>query len=291
MVREGRSGFWKRGHESDAMKQRQETPGTYHKMDAEETIWEEERRSGHREHKVSKQHSHGDRHHHRHRHGKGRENPASTDTSLELGDKREEEVYKDSLYSPAPLDSLDGRDGRSTRGDSVRGREGEASPGRFSPRPRRTTSWDAPNEVYAEGMYDHMGKRAEMDRRVNQEMERRTIEARIIQEQINRGEGRIIQDTVPRSGAAESGQLRGGAPQILPGPTKDSLTLATAMVRPGASGKYKQPPSVAQKPDKKIYNKLGMEELWPGLWEEFSKLLSDLSVKRTSKKREFLNLL
>ena len=35
-------------------------------------------------------------------------------------------------------------------------------------------------------------------------------------------------------------------------------------------GKVKVPPPVPVKPGKPGYNKMGMDELWPGGWEEYS---------------------
>ena len=207
------------------MKHRGETPGTYHKMDTEETIWEEDRR--HRTH-----------HHHRHRRGRSREQQGSTDNSVEMrggaGGGMEEE-YKDSLYSPAPVDSLNSREYSPRPGGGGGARDD--GPGRFSPRPRRqsSTTWESQNnEMNCGDIYDQMGKRGK--------------------------EGRVVQDQVPRGGAAETGQLRGGV-----GGGGGGAGVRSGKMKVGS------PPPVAQKPDKKIFNKLGMEELWPGSWEEFSK--------------------
>ena len=66
---------------------------------------------------------------------------------------------------------------------------------------------------------------------------------------------------------------------IEPGRPGSGLAAAAALVRGDTytpekittGGKVKVPPPVPVKPGKPGYNKMGMDELWPGGWEEYSK--------------------
>ena len=81
----------------------------------------------------------------------------------------------------------------------------------------------------------------------------------------------------PRKNEHQPGKLRA---YIEPGRPGSGLAAAAALARgePHAYGakespaaKLKVPPPVPQKPDKSKYNKMGMDELWPGGWDEYSK--------------------
>lgn len=255
----------------------QETRGTYNKM-------EEEREGGGRRHKH--------RHHSHHRHGSRTERTdressrnggrqTSTDTSLDLGPSREhvaadsmdvESKYQDSLYSQQPTkDSLYGPGRESIySGGEDRYLSGSERPpgGRFSPRPR-SKGWDSGREQRGENTFDH----------VSRGMGRRGQEERIWQDPVSRG--------------AESGQIRAAPPQghrdnssrssrqpepsplragyIEPGRPGSGLAAAAALARGEVTGpRGKVPPPVAQKPEKARYNKLGMEEVWAGGWDDYS---------------------
>ena len=227
-------------------------PGTYHKMEDGE---------GGRRHKH-RHHSH--HRHHRERHSEARQYQPSTDTSLEINSRQN---YEDSLYGPAVKDSLySGEEGGGHHSDARL-----TSPGRFSPRPHS-------RERHAENTFDQ----------VSRGHHRRSQEDRIWQDPVSRG--------------AESGQIRSAGDQthqthqtsrkpadptnlrvyIEPGRPGSGLAAAAALVRGDvytpekiSGSKVKVPPPVAQKPPGPArttsYNKMGMEELWPGGWEEYSK--------------------
>ena len=244
-------------------------PGTYQKMEDGEGG----RRHKHRHHSHHK-HRHGEGSRHGERSQQGGYHP-STDTSLEINTKEGinfdvESTYKDSLYSPAPQQSVYGpglRDSLYSGDEGGRGQQ--QSPGRER----------EPRERHAENTFDAVTKH----------QSRRGQEERIWQDAVSRG--------------AESGQIRGGqesesrSAQPRPQPTKpDHHLRARGFIEPGRPGsglaaaaalargdviyspkelgvKPKVPPPVPQKPDKaqvQKYNKLGMEELWPGGWDEYS---------------------
>lgn len=235
-------------------------PGTYHKMEDGE---------------GGRRHKHRHHSHHRHRHGdRDRERDSrhyqpSTDTSLEITSRHNfdaESTYKDSLYNPkdslygpAVKDSLySGEEGgghHHQRGYNSGSETRLTSPGRFSPRPPS-------RERHAENTFDAVTKGHH----------RRSQEDRIWQDPVSRG--------------AESGQIRHTRkPQadptnlrvyIEPGRPGSGLAAAAALVRGDvytpekiSGAKVKVPPPVPQKPGK-TYNKMGMEELWPGGWEEYT---------------------
>ena len=227
-------------------------PGTYHKMEDGEGG----RRHKHRHHS----------HHRHHRHSEARQYQPSTDTSLEINSRHN---YDDSLYGPAVKDSLySGEEGGGHHSDTRL-----TSPGRFSPRPHS-------RERHAENTFDQ----------VSRGHHRRSQEDRIWQDPVSRG--------------AESGQIRsaGDTPHqtsrkpadptnlrvyIEPGRPGSGLAAAAALVRGDvytpekiSGSKVKVPPPVPQKPGpgRTSYNKMGMEELWPGGWEEYSKYQPVLSL-------------
>ena len=235
-------------------------PGTYHKMEDGE---------GGRRHKH-RHHSH--HRHHRERHSEARQYQPSTDTSLEINSRHN---YDDSLYGPAVKDSLySGEEGGGSHHSDTR----FTSPGRFSPRPHSPHS----RERHAENTFDQ----------VSRGQHRRSQEDRIWQDPVSRG--------------AESGQIRaaGDNPHlqttrkpadptnlrvyIEPGRPGSGLAAAAALVRGDvytpekiSGSKVKVPPPVPQKPPgpgRTSYNKMGMEELWPGGWEEYSKYQPVLSL-------------
>ena len=80
-----------------------------------------------------------------------------------------------------------------------------------------------------------------------------------------------------RKGETQHSKLRA---YIEPGRPGSGLAAAAALARgePHAyggardspAGKLKVPPPVPQKPDKSKYNKMGMDDLWPGGWDEYS---------------------
>ena len=263
-----------------------EMPGTYNKME------EGEEREGGRRHKH--------RHHSHHRHRGEREasrhgRQTSTDTSLDLGrtveeasmdveSKYQDSLYgpqqtKDSLYSPGRESLYSGEEGRYNSGGEAR------QGGRFSPRPH-SKGWDNAREQRGENTFDH----------VSRGMGRRGQEERIWQDPVSRGaESGQIRAPPPghghssrNSGKPEASPLRAG--YIEPGRPGSGLAAAAALARgephavQGGSSHTsrggKVPPPVAQKPEKAKYNKLGMEEVWAGGWEDYSEYHSHIYLHR-----------
>ena len=260
-------------------------PGTYHKMEEGEG-----RRHKHR-------HGHG---HHKHRHSghsNGGHHGPSTDTSLEIPRPADvESTYKDSLYNPK--DSLYG--GPGIKDSLYSGEEGgHHNRGYHSGSDTRLTSPEG--RRHAENTFDHVNKAREARVRSGSD--------RIWQDPVSRGaeSGQIIhrQDRtdiqniyLPGNsdlgghygkeghGYSKEGQLKVRKPDlrgyIEPGRPGSGLAAAAALVRGDSytpekittGGKVKVPPPVPQKPNTKQaghYNKVGMEELWPGGWDEYSK--------------------
>ena len=265
--------------ESDMGGQR-ETPGTYSKMEEGEGSGGGGRRHRHRHHS-----------HHRHRgerEGKGGGEGGrgggrnSTDTSLDMGRPGQEEhsmeaesKYQDSLYSPQPAkDSLYGGPGRDSVYSGEEGgryhRESDNGErgGRFSPRPR-SKGWDSGREQRGENTFDHVSRGAG----------RRGQEERIWQDPVSRGaesgQIRAVSQHQSRAAKTEASPLRAG--YIEPGRPGSGLAAAAALARgephaiQGGRGGAKVGPPVAQKPGK--YNKLGMEEVWAGGWDDYSEYI------------------
>ena len=257
-------------------------PGTYHKMS------EDNDRDGHRRHKH-RHHSH-----HKHRHGGHGQHHGSTDTSLEIPQHQRnnydvESTYKDSLYNPKDSlygggvkDSLySGDDGghhqHHQRGGYHSGSDTRlTSPARISPRHSDR------EQRHAENTFDHVTR--------TRETRGRSSGDRIWQDPVARGaeSGQIRSSTdiqniyLPSTDLAKSAaspvrkpDLRG---YIEPGRPGSGLAAAAALVRGDTytpekittGGKVKVAPPVPQKP-RQPHNKVtGMEELWPGGWEEYS---------------------
>ena len=285
-------------------------PGTYHKMEEHEGG----RRHKHRHHSHHK-HRHSDSKHGDRPaaatgySGSGSGHQASTDTSLEIAANMRhghsydvESTYKDSLYNPkdslygpGTKDSLySGEDGGGVQHQPRGYHSGSdtrlTSPGRFSPQRH------SDRERHAENTFDHVSKSGH-----NQ---RRSQEDRIWQDPVSRGaeSGQIRPSTdiqhiylptndrdQPKVRKPDPTNLRG---YIEPGRPGSGLAAAAALVRGDnytpekitTGGKVKVPPPVPQKPGKPgpgagagQYNKMGMDELWPGGWDEYSKLT--LSIK------------
>lgn len=226
-------------------------PGTYHKMEDGE---------------GGRRHKHRHHSHHRHRHSERSHHQASTDTSLEISTRHnyDDSLYnpKDSLYGPAVKDSLySGEEGgghHQHRGYNSGSDTRLTSPGRFSPRPPS-------RERHAENTFDAVTKG----------QHRRSQEDRIWQDPVSRGaeSGQIIHSRKPQQ---DPTNLR---VYIEPGRPGSGLAAAAALVRGDvytpekiSGAKVKVPPPVPQKPGKS-YNKMGMEELWPGGWEEYSEYI------------------
>ena len=230
--------------------QHADMPGTYHKMEEGEGG----RRHKHRHHS----------HHRHHRQSEARQYQPSTDTSLEINSRHN---YDDSLYGPAVKDSL------------YSGEEGDArltSPGRFSPRPH---SRERERERHAENTFDHVSRGGGQHRR--------SQEDRIWQDPVSRGaESGQINPPQPGRKAADPTNLR---VYIEPGRPGSGLAAAAALVRGDvytpekiSGSKVKVPPPVPQKPGgpgRTSYNKMGMEELWPGGWEEYSKYQHTITLQ------------
>ena len=264
------------GEVGSEMAKERETPGTYSKM--------EETESG--EQGGGRRHKH--RHHSHHRHRGDREasragRQTSTDTSLDLGRGPLEDLsldveskYQDSLYSPQPTkDSLYGQ-GRESLYSAEEGREGRYPDqrDRFSPRPRQREPRESreqrgeSREQRGENTFDH----------VSRGMGRRGQEERIWQDPVSRG-AESGQIRAPPSGPGhtsrgshkpEASPLRAG--YIEPGRPGSGLAAAAALARGEVvgAGRGKVPPPIAQKPEKAKYNKLGMEEVWAGGWDDYS---------------------
>ena len=270
-------------------------PGTYHKM--------EEGEGGGRRHKH-RHHSH-----HRHRHGERERSEArhqghqpSPDTSLEIASNvRAGGGYEDSLYGPnnGHNDSLySGEDGgqqqqHHTRGHGSGSETRLTSPGRYSDGGRHHSDREL---HHGENTFDHVTKGGQSGG------QRRSQKERIWQDPVSRGaeSGQIralttdIQniylpsssEAQPRGGRkpeqTSASQLRGW---IEPGRPGSGLAAAAALVRGDSytpvittGGKVKVPPPVPVKPGKPGYNKMGMDELWPGGWEEYSEYFTLLYI-------------
>lgn len=279
-------------------------PGTYHKM--------EEGEGGGRRHKHRHHSHHRHRHSERERsearhHGQQTQHQPSTDTSLEIaGNVRhgyEDSLYnpKDSLYGPnnGHNDSLySGEDGgqqqHHNRGHGSGSDTRLTSPGRYSDGGRHHSDRE---QRHGENTFDHVTKGGG-----HSGGQRRSQEERIWQDPVSRGaeSGQIralttdIQNIYLPSSSNEAAQPRGHRkPEqtssashlrgwIEPGRPGSGLAAAAALVRGDSytpekittGGKVKVPPPVPVKPGKPGYNKMGMDELWPGGWEEYSEYFS-----------------
>ena len=286
-----------------------EMPGTYHKMDEGEGGGRRHKHRHHSHHKhrhserERSESKHGDRD--RGQHGVSHPQP-STDTSLEFasnmrqGGGYEDSLYnpKDSLYGPGPgaKDSLySGEDNSGGQHQSPSAGGGRSygsgsdtrltSPGRYSDGGRHHSD----KERHGENTFDHVSKGG------HHGGQRRSQEERIWQDPVSRGaeSGQIRAPTdiqnIYLPGNSENGGQRSGhrKPEqtashirgwIEPGRPGSGLAAAAALVRGDSytpekittGGKVKVPPPVPVKPSKPGYNKMGMDELWPGGWEEYS---------------------
>jgi hypothetical protein len=243
-----------------------ETRGTYSKMSDGEQAGSGGRRGdgeGRRGDGEGRRHRHRHHSHHRHREGSRAGRQTSTDTSLDLGRPGEggepsleaESKYQDSLYSPQPTREPLYGPGR----DSVYSGE---EPGRLSPRPR-SKGWEREGR-HGENTFDHVSRGAG----------RRGQEERIWQDPVSRGaeSGQIRGPPAgqgSRAGKAEASPLRAG--YIEPGRPGSGLAAAAALARgePLQARGGKLGPPVAQKPEKARYNRLGMEEVWAGGWDDY----------------------
>ena len=278
-----------------------EMPGTYHKMEEGEGGG---RRHKHRHHSHHK-HRHSERERSEARHGghqpQQSHHQPSTDTSLEIasnvrhGGGYEDSLYnpKDSLYGPGHNDSLySGEDnsGGQQHNSSGGGGRGHGSgsdtrltsPGRYSDGGRHHSD----RERHGENTFDHVSKGG------HHGGQRRSQEERIWQDPVSRGaeSGQIRAPTdiqniyLPSTGeAGQATQRSHRRPEqatshirgwIEPGRPGSGLAAAAALVRGDTYTpekiKVKVPPPVPVKPGKPGYNKMGMDELWPGGWEEYS---------------------
>ena len=275
-------------------------PGTYHKMEAEQ-----ETSGGHRRHKH-RHHGHG--HKHRHERGEERESsrasrerhhpPAlSTDTSLEIPRPQyEDSLYspKDSLYGPGAKDSLysgdDGGHGGHHHQPHHRGYGSGSDTNRFSPRHSsdRESAAASGGRHAAENTFDAV-KRRSQEERIWQDAVARGAESGQIRARDPTDIQHIYLPSVSADKSGGGGRQRGEAAPaggsthlrgyIEPGRPGSGLAAAAALVRGDTytpekiavkSDKAKVPPPVPQKPRQQQYNKMGMEELWPGGWEEYS---------------------
>ena len=279
-------------------------PGTYHKMEAEQ-----ETSGGHRRHKH-RHHGHG--HKHRHERGEERESsrasrerhhpPAlSTDTSLEIPRPQyEDSLYspKDSLYGPGAKDSLysgdDGGHGGHHHQPHHRGYGSGSDTNRFSPRHSsdRESAAAGGGRHAAENTFDAV-KRRSQEERIWQDAVARGAESGQIRARDPTDIQHIYLPSVSADKSGGGGRQRGEAAPaggsthlrgyIEPGRPGSGLAAAAALVRGDTytpekiavkSDKAKVPPPVPQKPRQQQYNKMGMEELWPGGWEEYSEYTS-----------------
>ena len=277
-------------------------PGTYHKMEAEQ-----ETGGGHRRHKH-RHHGHG--HKHRHERGGGEERESSrasrerhhppalsTDTSLEIPRPQyEDSLYspKDSLYGPGAKDSLysgdDGGHGGHHHQPHHRGYGSGSDTNRFSPRHSsdRESAAASGGRHAAENTFDAV-KRRSQEERIWQDAVARGAESGQIRARDPTDIQHIYLPSVSADKSGGGGRQRGEAAPaggsthlrgyIEPGRPGSGLAAAAALVRGDTytpekiavkSDKAKVPPPVPQKPRQQQYNKMGMEELWPGGWEEYS---------------------
>ena len=167
---------------------------------------------------------------------------------------------------------------------SDRDRQGE----RHSDRERHTER-HSDRERHGENTFDHVTRSSQHQ----SQRQGRSQEERIWQDAVSRGaeSGQIRSPTdiqniyLPTS--PDQPKLRKPDPTnfrgyIEPGRPGSGLAAAAALVRGDnytpekitTGGKVKVPPPVPQKPGKSAhaqYDKMGMDDLWPGGWEEYSK--------------------
>ena len=284
-------------------------PGTYHKMEEGEGGG---RRHKHRHHSHHR-HRHSERERSEAREARGQQShhQPSTDTSLEIASnvRGGGGGYEDSLYNPK--DSLYGPNGHNDSlysGEDTSGGQHQqnhnrghgsgsdtrlTSPGRYSDGGRHHS--DRERERHGENTFDHVTKGGG-----HSGGQRRSQEERIWQDPVSRGaeSGQIralttdIQNIyLPSSNEVSSrGHRKPEQPLrgwIEPGRPGSGLAAAAALVRGDnytpekitTGGKVKVPPPVPVKPGKPGYNKMGMDELWPGGWEEYSEYFTTIITR------------